>query len=170
LGGLVVGSVVYFLAREAKEHAPPSLLAPSPPLAPDNSLSNRVLITGDDLFEQYFYQFCWRFEMLKLRSRLNFVMLFFTLIGLIFVIGCGGSAEKQEMSKLLELYSNAVREYEAADEIQRAQLKEKIESYRHKYSTMIGELELNNKLTRQVIDELETEYKEITEKYALLNS
>jgi hypothetical protein len=97
-------------------------------------------------------------------------MLFSALLGLIFVIGCGDSAEKQEMSKLLKLYSDAVSEYEAAEDTQRAQLKEKIDSYRHKCSVMISELELNNKVTRQVMNELEREYKEITEKYASLNS
>ena len=108
--------------------------------------------------------------MLKLQSALNFVMLFSALLGLIFVIGCGGSAVNQEMSKLLKLYSDAVSDFEAADDTQRAQLKEKIESYRHKCSAMISDLELNNKVTRQVINELEREYKEITEKYASLNS
>ena len=108
--------------------------------------------------------------MLKLQSTLNFVMLLSALLGLIFLIGCGGSAEKQEMSKLLKLYSDAVSEFEAADNTQRAQLKEKIDSYRHKCSTMISELELNNKVTRQVMNKLEKEYKEITEKYASLNS
>ena len=108
--------------------------------------------------------------MLKLQSTLNFVMLLSALLGLIFLIGCGGSAEKQEMSKLLKLYSDAVSEFEAADNTQRAQLKEKIDSYRHKCSTMISELELNNKVTRQVMNKLEKEYKEITEKYASMNS
>ena len=108
--------------------------------------------------------------MLKSKSTLNFVMLFSALLGLIFVIGCGGSAEKQEMSKLLKLYSDAVSEYEAADNTQKAQLKEKIDSYKIKCSAMISELELNNKVTQQVMNELEREYKEITEKYASLNN
>ena len=108
--------------------------------------------------------------MFKLQSTLIFVMLFSALLGLIFVIGCGGSAEKQEMSKLLKLYNDAVIEYEAADDTQRAQLKEKIDSYRHKCSDMINELELNNKVTRQVMNEMEREYKKITEKYASLKS
>jgi hypothetical protein len=97
-------------------------------------------------------------------------MLFSVFLGLIFVIGCGGSAEKQEMSKLLKLYRDAVSEYEAADDTQRARLKEKIKSYRLKCSAMISELELNNKVTVQVIKELEGEYKEITEKFESLNS
>jgi hypothetical protein len=108
--------------------------------------------------------------MYKLQSTLNFVILFSALLGLIFVAGCGGSAEKQEMSKLLKLYSDAVSEYEAADNTQKAQLKEKIDSYRQKCSDMMSELELNNKVTQQVMNELEREYKEITEKYASLNN
>ena len=108
--------------------------------------------------------------MLKSKSTLNFVMLFSALLGLIFFIGCGGSAVKQEMSESLKLYSDAVSEYEAADNTKRAQLKEKIVSYRLKCSTMISELELNAKATPQVINELEKEYKNITKKYASLNS
>ena len=108
--------------------------------------------------------------MLKSKSTLNFVMLFSALFGLIFVIGCGSSAEKQKMSDILKLYSNAVSEYEAADDTQRAQLKEKIDSYKLKCSAMISELELNNKATPQVMNELEREYKDITKKYASLNS
>ena len=108
--------------------------------------------------------------MLKFKSTLNFVMLLSALLGLIFVIGCAGSAEKQEMSKFLKLYSDAVSEYEATDNTQRAQLKEKIVSYKLKCSAMMSELELNDKVTPQVMNELEREYKEITKKYASLNS
>jgi len=108
--------------------------------------------------------------MLKSKSTLNFVMLFSALLGLIFVIGCGGSAEKQKMSDILKLYSNAVSEYEAAPDTQRAQLKEKIDSYKLECSAMISDLELNAKVTPQVMTELEREYKDITKKYASLNS
>jgi len=108
--------------------------------------------------------------MLKLQSTLNFVMLLSALLGLIFLIGCGGSAEKQKMSDILKLYSNAVSEYEAADGTQRAQLKEKIDSYKLKCSAKMSELELNAKVTPQVMNELEREYKKITKKYASLNS
>jgi outer membrane murein-binding lipoprotein Lpp len=108
--------------------------------------------------------------MLKSKSTLNFVMLFSALLGLMFVIGCSSSAEKQEMSEILKIYSNAVSEFEAAEDTQRAQLKEKIDSYRLKCSAMLSEFELNNKFTPQVMDELEGEYKEITKKYASMNS
>jgi hypothetical protein len=95
-------------------------------------------------------------------------MLLSALLGLIFVIGCGGSAEKQKMSELLKLYNDAVIDYEGASDTERTQLKEKIDSYRHKWSAGISEL--NDKVTPQVMNEMEREYKEITKKYASLNS
>jgi outer membrane murein-binding lipoprotein Lpp len=103
--------------------------------------------------------------MSKSKSTLNFVMVFSALLGLVFVIGCAGSAEKQEVSETLKLYSDAVSQYEAADNAHRAELKEKIESYKLKCSTMISDMELENTVTPQVINKLEKEYKEITKKY-----
>ena len=108
--------------------------------------------------------------MLKSKSILNVVMMLAVLLGLMIVIGCGGSAEKQEMSDLLKLYGDAVNEYQAADENKRAELKEKIESYRLKCSNMISDMELNNNATPQMIKELEQKYKEISKKYTSLSS
>ena len=107
--------------------------------------------------------------MLKPKSTLNFVMLS-ALLGLILVIGCGESAEKKEVSEILKIYSNAVSEYEAADVTHRAQLKETIESYKSKCSAMMSDMELNDKVTPQVMKELEREYKEITKKYESLKT
>jgi hypothetical protein len=104
--------------------------------------------------------------MLKSKSMLNFVMLFSAFLGLIFVIGCGDSAVKQEMSEFLKLYSVTVSEFEAADGTKRTQMKEKIDSFRLKWSAMT--VELNDKVTPQVMNELEREFKEITKKYASL--
>jgi len=97
-------------------------------------------------------------------------MLFSALIGLIFVIGCASSAAKQEMSEILKLYSNAVSDYEATEVTQRAQLTEKIDSYKLKCSAMINEIGSNDKVTPQAMNELRREYKEITKKYASLHS
>ena len=105
--------------------------------------------------------------MLKSKSKLSFVMLFSALLGQIFVIGCGDSSVKQEISEFLKLYSDTVSEYEAADDTKRAQMKEKIDSFKLKWSAMIGEL--IDKVTPQVMNEMEREYKEITKKYASLN-
>ena len=104
----------------------------------------------------------------KLKSTLTFVIMFSAILGLVFVMGCGGSAEKQEMSDLLKLYGDAVNEYETADDAKKAELKEKIDSYRHEWSSKIGQL--NDKVTPQVVNKLDKEYKEISKKYAALNS
>ncbi len=106
--------------------------------------------------------------MLKPKSTLSFVMLFSALLGLLFVIGCGDSAVKQEMSEFLKLYSNTVSEYEAADDTKRAQMKEKLDSFTLKWSAMI--VKLNDKVTPQVMNEMESEYNKIAKKYSLLNS
>ena len=106
--------------------------------------------------------------MLKSNSTLSFVMLFSALFGLVFLIGCGDSAVKQEASEFLKLYSEAVSEYEAADNTKRAQMKEKMDSFRLKWSAMI--VELNDKVTPQVMNEMESKFKEIAKKYASLNS
>ncbi len=104
----------------------------------------------------------------KLKSTLTFVTMFSAVLGLVFVMGCGGSAEKQEMSELLKLYGEAVNEYETADDTKKAELKEKIDGYRNTWSSKIGQL--NDKVTPQVVNELDKEYKEISKKYAALNS
>ena len=106
--------------------------------------------------------------MLKSKSTLSFVMLFSALFGLIFLIGCGDSAVEQEVSEFLKLYSDAVSEFEAADDTKRTQMKEKMDSFRLKWSAML--VKLNDKVTPQVMNALESEYKEIAKKYALLNS
>ena len=107
--------------------------------------------------------------MLRSKSTLMLAMLFSAFLGLMFVIGCGDSAEKKEMSENLKLYSNAVNEYEAADNTHRAELKPKIDAYKLKCSTMINELELQDKLTPQDMNAVEKEYKEITKKYESLS-
>ena len=106
--------------------------------------------------------------MLKSKSTLSFVMLFSVLFGLMVIIGCGDSAVKQEVSEFLKIYSDAVSEYEAADDTKRTQMKEKMDSFRLKWSAMI--IKLNDKVTPQVMNEMESEYKKIAKKYELLNS
>ena len=108
--------------------------------------------------------------MVKFKSAFNLVMLFSALLGMMFVIGCAGSSEKQELSDSLKLYSEAVNEYEAADDTQRAQLKEKVDSYKLKCSKKINELVANDNITPQAMRALEKEYKEITQKYTSLIS
>jgi hypothetical protein len=108
--------------------------------------------------------------MSKCKSALKLVLLFTALLGMVLVIGCAGSSEKKELSDSLKLYSEAVNEYEAADDTQRAQVKEKVDSYKLKCSKMINELVANDNVTPQTMRALEKEYKEITAKYTSLIS
>jgi hypothetical protein len=96
------------------------------------------------------------------------MLLLSALLGLVLVLGCGASAEEQKVSEILKLYGEAVGEYETADDTKRNQLKEKINSYRQEWSSMISAL--NDKVTPQVMHDFEREFKEISKKYASLNS
>ena len=102
--------------------------------------------------------------MTRFKSTLNFVIVLSALFGLVFVIGCGSSAEKQAMTDFLQQYEQAVDEYAAADESKKAEVKEKLESFKSKWSNM--EMELAGKVTPQVYQQLEKEYEKITKKYA----
>jgi len=101
--------------------------------------------------------------MIRFKSTLNCVIVFSVLFGLVFVIGCGSSAEKQTMSDFLKLYSDTVNEYSAADKSKQADMKGKLDSFPSKWSNM--KMELGSQITPQVLDELDNEYKEITKKY-----
>ena len=106
--------------------------------------------------------------MIKLKSTLNFVVVFSALFGLVFVIGCGNSAKKQVMSDFLKLYSDSVNEYSTADDSKRAELKEKLDSFKTKWMQI--KMEMDGQVTPQVLDELDNEYEKITKKYTSLAS
>ena len=101
--------------------------------------------------------------MIKFKSTLNFVIVFSALFGLVFVIGCGTSAEKQAMSDYLKLYNDSVNEYSAADDSKRAGLKEKLDTLKGKWWEI--KIEMDGEVTPQVLNELEKEYEKITQKY-----
>jgi len=102
--------------------------------------------------------------MIRFKTFLNFAIVFSTLFGLVFVIGCGNSAEKQAMSDFLKLYSDTVNEYSAADESKKAEIKEKLNSFKSKWSNM--KMEMGGEVTPQTLDELDKEYEKIKTKYA----
>ena len=102
--------------------------------------------------------------MIKFKTTLNFVIVFSALFGLVFVIGCGSSAEKQATSDLLQQYSQTVDEYFSADQSKKAEMEEKLDSYKTKWSDM--KMEMDGQVTPQALDELDNEYKKITKKYA----
>ena len=106
--------------------------------------------------------------MIKFKSTLNFVIVLSALFGLVFVIGCGSSAEKQAMSDFLKLYSDSVNEYSSADDSKKADLKEKLDSFKAKWTEI--KIEMDGQVTPQTLNELDIEYEKITKKYASLTS
>lgn len=101
--------------------------------------------------------------MIKFKSTLNFVIVFSALFGLVFVIGCGTSAEKQAMSDYLKLYNDSVNEYSTADDSKRTGLKEKLDTLKAKWWEI--KIEMDGEVTPQALNELEKEYEKITKKY-----
>jgi len=108
--------------------------------------------------------------MIRIKTSLNYVIVLSALLGLVFVIGCGGSAEKQAMSDLLQQFSIAVDEYSSADQSKKAEIEKKLDSYKAKWSEMIMQLGLNGNVTPQTLEKMENEYQKITTKYASLAS
>ncbi len=104
--------------------------------------------------------------MFKTKSTLNYVIVFSAIIGLAFVIGCGSSQEKQMMSDFLQQYNQEVDEYSASDNGKKAEMDEKLDSYKSKWSDL--KMELGGNVTPQALNELDKEYKKITKKYASL--
>jgi len=104
--------------------------------------------------------------MFKTKSTLNYVIVFSAIIGLAFVIGCGSSQEKQMMSDFLQQYNQEVDEYSALDNGKKAEMDEKLDSYKSKWSDL--KMELGGDVTPQALNELDKEYKKITKKYASL--
>ncbi len=107
--------------------------------------------------------------MTRFKTARNFVICFTALVGLVFVIGCGDSAEKQAMLDFLQVYSDTVNEYAEADESKRAAMKEKMDSFAPKWSAMISDMGSRNAMTRTALDDLDKQFKQIAKKYAALN-
>jgi hypothetical protein len=110
--------------------------------------------------------FYWRLKMIRFKTILNFVIVFSAFFGLIFVIGCGSSVEKQAMSDFLKLYNDTVDQYSAADKSEKTEMKEGLNSFKSKWSDM--KMEMDGEVTPQALDELDKEYDKITTKYASL--
>ena len=104
--------------------------------------------------------------MTRFKSTLNFVIVLSALFGLVFVIGCGNSAEKQAMTDFLQQYAQTVDEYAAADEEKKVELKAKLESFESKWSNM--EMKMDGLVTPNDLEKFDKQYKEIKKKYASL--
>ena len=108
--------------------------------------------------------------MFKARSILHYVIVLSAIFGLVFVIGCGSSKEKQQMSTFMQQYSKTVTEYsdvvKTADKSKKAELEEILDSYKTKWTDM--KIEMGSEITPQALNTLDQEYQDITKKYSSL--
>ena len=101
--------------------------------------------------------------MLNVRSNLSYVVVFALISGLVFILGCGNSPEKQKMSDFLQDFSQTVSEFAAADQGKKAELETKLKDYMSKWTQM--KYNIGAELTPQALDEMDGEYQKIAKKY-----
>jgi hypothetical protein len=105
--------------------------------------------------------------MFRARSLFITIIVFSTILGLMALMGCGPSKEKQQMSGFISEYSQTVDTFaelsKKADTNGISEVKAKIESFKSKWSDM--KMNLGSELTPQVLNELDDEFKMITKKY-----
>ena len=108
--------------------------------------------------------------MFKAQSTLRYVIVLSAILGLVFVIGCGSSKEKQQMSTFMQQYSKAVTEYSdvvnTTDKSKKAELEDILDAYKSKWTRM--KMDFADQLTPQDLEKLDHEYQEITKKYSSL--
>ena len=108
--------------------------------------------------------------MAKFKSTLHYFIVASAIIGLVFVMGCNGSEEKQKMSNFLQEYNKTLDEYSEvvnkADKIKKAELEDKLNSYISKWTEM--KIEMGSEITPQTLDKLDEEYQQITKKFKAL--
>lgn len=105
--------------------------------------------------------------MLKIKSNLNFVMVLASIAGLVLLVGCGDSQQKQQMTAFIQDFGAAVQEYAKAEDGQKADLEAKIKSYEEKWTQM--KIDMGSELTPQVLDKLDAEYQKLEKQYKSLS-
>lgn len=105
--------------------------------------------------------------MFKIKPNLNVVVVLAAIAGLVFVIGCGESQQKHDMTQFIQEFSAAVQEYAKAEDGQKAELEEKIKSYEEKWTQM--KIEMGSELTPQVLDKLDAEYQKYAKEFKTLS-
>jgi len=98
-----------------------------------------------------------------LKMKLNLVVVLAAIVGLVFVIGCGTSLEKQQMADFIQEFGKTVDAYAKAEDGQKAELQAKVESYMDKWTEM--KIELGDELTPQVLDKLDSEYQRLAKEF-----
>ncbi len=101
--------------------------------------------------------------MLKIKPKLNYVVVLAAIVGLALVIGCGTSLEKQQMTEFIQKFGKEVGEYAKAENGQKAELAAKIESDMARWTEL--KLEMGSELTPQVLDKLDAEYQKYAKEF-----
>ena len=94
------------------------------------------------------------------------MLLMLAVCGLVFIIGCGASQEQQKMSAFLMEYDKAVEDFSHADSGHKAEMAEKVDSYKAKWGDM--KMEFGSGITPQALNELDDQYQAITKKFQTL--
>lgn len=94
-------------------------------------------------------------------------MVLVAIAGLVFVIGCGNSVQKQKMTDFVKEFEKAVGEYANADAAHKTEGAMKVEDLMAKWTQM--KMELGSELTPQVLDELDLEYNKFAKQFKALS-
>ena len=97
--------------------------------------------------------------MLKMKPNLYVVALMMAIFGFVFIIGCGASLEKKQMTEFIQEFGSAVDQYAKAEDGQKAELQKKLESYIARWTQM--KIDMGSELTPQVLDKLDSEYQKL---------
>lgn len=105
--------------------------------------------------------------MLKMKPNLTVVVALAAIVGFVFVIGCGDSPEKKQMTEFIQEFGTAVEQFAKAEDGQKAELQKKVESYISKWTQM--KIDMGSELTPQVLDKLDAEYQKLAKEYKSLS-
>ena len=89
------------------------------------------------------------------------------IAGLVFLVGCGDSQEKQQLTAFVQEFGTAVQEYAKAEDGQKAELETKLNSLMEKWTQM--KLDLGSEVTPQVLDKLDGEYQKFAKEFKTLS-
>jgi hypothetical protein len=90
--------------------------------------------------------------MFKMKPNFNVVVVLAAIVGLVFVIGCGDSPEKVQMTEFIKEFGTAVEQYAKAEDGQKAELKTKLESYMAKWTQL--KIEMGSELTPKISERI----------------
>ena len=101
--------------------------------------------------------------MLKTKSNLKIAVVLAAIAGLLFVMGCGNSQEKQQMAEFIQEFGNTVQEYAKAEDGQKAELEAKLTSLMAKWTQM--KIDMGSEITPQALDKLDAEYQKFAKEF-----